>query len=288
MTEGDVEIIGNIEEIVDDIPGHENVVKMVKVGSPNRNQVIAVKVQKEGEEMFCIFKPADGENPEVKELTTIKEFYPRECAAYLISEHFSFDVVPPTIIRKIDGKIGALQLFLDHDTHMNFSRISDQEDGDEMDQKARESDDWGQIAVLDWLLANCERHYENMMVETEDPTKLFAIDHGIILNSSNYLEMVLRGPSLQLTMKTRKNERGVTIDHPLENSLPDFIIQKLRLGLNNHQVLTEKLKEIGIPENEINSFWARVADIYQGGKYLSKYNYDSIMGKPLWGNRSTK
>jgi hypothetical protein len=100
--------------------------------------------------------------------------------------------------------------------------------------------------------------------------------------------MALRGPSLQLTMKTRKNENGATIDHTLENTLPDFIIQKLRSGLNNHQVLTEKLKEIGIPENEINSFWARVADIYQAGKYLSKYNYDSIMGEHLWGNRSAR
>jgi len=283
MRDGSVEVLGNIEEIVDDVPGHENIVKMVKVGSPNRNQVIAVKVQKEGETMFCIFKPADGENPKVKELTTVKEFYPRECAAYLISEHFSFDVVPPTIIREVDGKIGALQLFLDHETHMNYSKLDDAGF-----IEAHDSNDWGQIAVLDWILANCERHEENMMVEKSEPSKLFAIDHGIILNSSNYLEMALRGPSLQLTMKTRKNENGATIDHTLENTLPDFIIQKLRSGLNNHQVLTEKLKEIGIPENEINSFWARVADIYQAGKYLSKYNYDSIMGEHLWGNRSAR
>lgn len=282
MTNGNVEIIGSIDDLFEDIPAHANEVNLARLINPNANQVIAVKVQnQEGESITCIFKPAKGENEQVKRTTNVKEFYPRECAAYLISEHFGFDVVPPTIIRSVNGEIGALQLFLDHDRHMNYSQLEDT-------GEPHNSEDWGQIAVLDWLLANCERHMENMMVDRNDHSKLFAIDHGIILNGYNYSEMILRGPSLQLTMECVPGvKRGETRDIPKKNPIPESILEKLHQGLENQQFLTDKLAEIGIPEAEIQSFWSRVRDICQSQIYLSKYNYRQVMGRSFLGSESS-
>lgn len=281
MSGGEIEVVGSIDELYEDIPKHANEVDVVRIANPNINQVVAVKVQRAGETVTCIFKPAKGESQEMKAKTSVKEFYPRECAAYLISEHFGFDIVPPTIIREVDGEIGALQLFLDHETHMNYSQLEDS-------GESHDSEDWGQIAVLDWILANCERHVENMMVDRNDHSKLFAIDHGIILNGYNYSEMILRGPSLQLTMESVPgNRRGESRDVIKKNEVPDGILEKLHRGLEDHEALTCKLAEIGIPESEIDSFWSRVADIYQSRIYLSKYNYRQVMGRSFLGSRSS-
>lgn len=282
MTRGGVEIIGDINDLFDDVPDHSNVVSLARLSKPNANQVIAVKVQdSSGDYITCIFKPAEGENREVKKTTNVQSFYPRECAAYLVSEHFSLDIVPPTIIREIDGKIGALQLFLSHDRYMNFSSL------DEFDE-AENSEDWGKIAVLDWFLANCERHMENMMVNRSDQSELYAIDHGIILSGYNYSEMILRGPSLQLTMDCiPTGKRGEYKDIPKRNIVSESILEKIENGLNNQGVLTSRLLEIGISEQEIESFWSRVRDLIQSKTYLSKYNYDLVFGRSFLGSESS-
>ncbi len=127
MMTGEVLDIRPIEELYPDIPRHENVVNVADLKSEHKNKVLGIRIQKGEDILTCVFKPADGENTDIKKETLIDEFYPRECAAYLVSEHFDLDVVPPTVIREINDEIGALQLFLDHDYYQNFSRVDDEQ-----------------------------------------------------------------------------------------------------------------------------------------------------------------
>lgn len=270
MLNGEIELIGDIDEIYPDTPEHVNDVDIADVKSEHANRVLGVRVQKGDDTIRCVFKPAKGENEQVKRETTVRSFYPRECAAYAISDHFKFDLVPPTVIREINGEVGALQLFMAPEYYRNYDRMTDTE-------ITRSSMDWKMMAALDWILANCERHANNMMVDVDHNEKMIAIDHGIILNPHNYFEQALRGPMVQLT-QSPKNGNGK--EEPISVKIPDEIISLLNDALSSRDELTSKLSNLeGIEDLEIELMWKRVEDLVNYGVFLSRYNYESVAGK---------
>jgi len=273
MSEGEVVRVGSIEEVCSDIPNHANQVDIYDTPWDARNEILGVEIQAPGmENIRCVFKPASGEDELTKKTTMVKEFYPRECAAYMVSEHFKFDVVPPTVVREVNGQIGSLQLFLDHDYYMNFSRVEG-EDLDEVDT----SHDWMIIAALDWILANCERHFDNLMVKRSEKSNVVAIDHGIIMSSPNYTEMALRGPSLQMTYDG-------AADRPKSESIPEDILELIQEGLDRKDELDTQLRSLSVfSEQELESFWMRVAALVKHGKYLSKMNHRYVAGVSFLG-----
>lgn len=268
MTEGSVIRVGSIEEVCSDVVNHANQVDVYDTPWDARNKILGVEIQLTGmENIRCVFKPASGENELVKKTTMVKDFYPRECAAYIVSEHFGFDVVPPTIIREIGGQLGSLQLFLDHNYYMNLSRVEG-EDLDRVDSGL----DWLAIAALDWMLANCERHFDNLMVKRSEKSNIVAIDHGIIMSSPNYTEMALRGPSLQMTYD------GMA-DQPKSEPIPDQILYLIKKGLQKKEKLDTRLKDLGaFSEQEMKSFWMRTEALVRHGKFLSKMNHKHVTG----------
>ena len=278
MQTGEVVKVGAIENVCEDIPEHANKVDMYSLNHRNANQVLGVEIQKDQDKFFCVFKPSSGENQATKRQTMVDSFYPRECAAYVISDFFDFDVVPPTIIREINGEVGALQLYLDHDYYQNFSDLIGADrgaDGIDPTDISEQSRDWKIIAILDWILANCERHEHNMMVKRTDPSILMAIDHGIVMSPPNYAEMALRGPSLQLTWSAEK---------PLSVSIPDDLIELMQSAAEKRSELDQKLEGLGIfNKQEIKSFWLRVDAILKYKKFLSKMNYEEVAGKSWLG-----
>lgn len=271
MLNGEIEIVGPIESVCVDIPSHANQVDVVDIPEKHANQILGVKVQKGDESVRCVFKPSSGENDDVKRKTSVKNFYPRECAAYLVSEHFDFDLVPPTVVREVNGGVGALQLFLDHEY---FGGI---DFGDENIEKTEQSDDWQTLAALDWMLANCERHENNIMVRKDDPTVLAAIDHGIIMSSYNYTEMALRGPSLQLTHDNQTDRaREVDIPEPLQDKIAD--------GIERRSQLDTQLENLHDLDNQqMKSFWMRVRALLKYKKFLSKMNHKEVTGVSFLG-----
>lgn len=265
MVNGDIEILGSIEDICGDIRPHANQVDIAKIPAKHANKILGVKIQKGDSVIQCVFKPKSGENQAVKQKTLVDNFYTRECAAWVISEHFGFDLVPPTIIREVDGEIGSLQLFLDHSYFKNV-------DPSEDTSITESSDDWKKMAVFDWILANCERHNDNMMVAIDNPTQMAAIDHGIILSASNYAEMAVRGPSLQFTHDNRS-------DQPVVIEIPDWLIEIVTDGQKRKEELNSQFAKLGhVTEQQIESFWLRVDAIIKHRKYLSKYNHKVATG----------
>ncbi|KKQ74138.1 MAG: hypothetical protein US94_C0013G0008 [Berkelbacteria bacterium GW2011_GWB1_38_5] len=263
MREGEVVEMGRIEDIYPEVVEHANVVDIVDIPAfekfQHANEVLGVKIQKDGEILRFVFKPADGESQESKKEFEVKEFSPHEYAAFQVSEHFGLDIVPPTIIREINGRVGALQLFLDHDYYQTASKAG----------LLKEGDDYYRIAILDWLLINCERHKENMMLRKDDPAQMAAIDHGVILSSADYGDKALRGPSALLTEDGEGKPRQVTI--------PQDLIDKVNSGFSHQEELTDSLSQLSdITPEEIAAMWKRAGHLIKYGVFLSKYNFKQV------------
>lgn len=280
MLEGEARSLGNIEELVDDIVPHENKAELVGLKNAGVNTTEFVLVQTgSGEELVCVFKPLSGENSNVKKELGISQFYPRECAAYMISEHFGFDIVPPTVIREIDGRIGSLQLFLDHNMYRDLDSINrNDNDAEEKIEEIKKGRDYGLMALLDWVSANNDRKYANFMARRNNVRELVAIDHGVIMDSNVYANHEIKGPSLDLTWDNEAN-RARLVD------LPDDIIELMKAGLAQRGELDSKLASVngpdGVSPREVELMWERVKKLVETKKYLSHKNYSAVVGRGI-------
>lgn len=267
LREGEIIDIVRIEDIYPGLSAHENIVDVANIKSEkhrNINKILGVRIQRGTDILQAIFKPAGGESTEVKKQTAIHDFYPHECAAYIVSDHFGFDIVPPTIIRDIEGEgIGALQLFIDHNFYQMSSTLNS-----EQWRKAISGQDHAKIALLDWILANCDRRQENILVSRDDPRQMVGIDHGIILSTHDYFSpaIELKGPSL---VRTYDNQKKRAKHIPIQSGLIDL----LKSGYERKDELTDQLRQLpDIKEEEIELMWARVSNLISSGEYLSNAN----------------
>lgn len=280
MKSGDVELLGDIDDVVPDIAPHANEIQLanVKIRQANDAQLVKVGVE-DGNKVVCVFKPFSGESERVKKDFRFQQFYPRECAAYIISEHFGFDIVPPTIIREVNGERGSLQLFLDHRDHSDYDRIFSRDDIDEIENKVMQGEDYRLIAMMDWITANCDRNGRNIMYRESEPTMLFAIDHGLIMNEWAYARHAVRGPSRNLTYDNPQEE-------PVSNPVPDKHLEMLKRGMEDRDTLTATLlREVdgpdGVSEEDIEAMWQRLELMLEHGKYLSPKNFQQSIGQSI-------
>jgi|GEM_PF-1865378 len=273
MEHGDVTIIGNIDDLFEDIPPHANEVDMVDiaVGHSHINSILGLRIQRGDRQIKCIFKPLDGESKSTKEEWDIEEpFYIHERTAYLISKHFGFDVVPPTTVREINGRIGAVQLFLDHHFHEHVHEASEKDF-----ERIIHSNCAARIALLDWMIACPERHGYNWLYDRNNPTRVTAIDHGITLMTKIYDDTELRGPSLAFTYdNAKKRPKNIPISLELIGLLEDGQERATELT----RELIEAFGDTEVSRREVEMFWGRVRDTLKYRVFLSKANYRSITG----------
>jgi len=124
------------------------------------------------------------------------------------------------------------------------------------------------IAVLDWLIANWDRKYDDYLFRRDEPQRMVAIDNGFALTGEIYrrVEMAkIRGPHYLMTFDDRANAFR---DIPL----PEELRTKIQQGLENREVLTSQLQELGIPQKDIDSMWQRTEALVAAGKFLSRKN----------------
>ncbi len=152
-------------------------------GGINKTEFIALK-----DDGSVVFKPVSGEvfagehfNAHVKPGT----YYKRERAAYLVSEFFGFKLVPPTILRELNGEVGSVQEFIP-DTEPGFKlttrdRSSIFENvnviGKRRDKKYEEA--LAKLSVFDHLIWNIDRHGGNFLLKEGN---VYAIDNGFAFN----------------------------------------------------------------------------------------------------------
>lgn len=142
------------------------------------NYTFLVTVHHAGQEYHAVYKPTRGEQPlwDFPENTLAG----REVAAYLVSEHLGYHIVPFTTLRA-EGPYGAgsLQEFIDYDPEYHYFNFSEE---DKQFLKP--------VVLFDVLCNNADRKGSHVFF-TKDTHKLYAIDHGICFHEDNKLRTVL-------------------------------------------------------------------------------------------------
>lgn len=131
------------------------------------NETIFVELRDDGSGMF---KPQNGE-VYLRENIKKGTYFKRERAAYLVDRFLGFNLVPPTVIREIDGEVGSMQQF-----------IPDSKTGKEVPYYERDKDILQQqlikLWIFDYIIYNSDRHDGNFLVKSKE-NKLYAIDNGL-------------------------------------------------------------------------------------------------------------
>jgi hypothetical protein len=117
----------------------------------------------------AVFKPQDGASEE-RNRSYIEpgQDMEREAGAWEVAKRVGMeDMVPPTVIRTMDGRVGSMQEFVPDST--NAFQSLEPYDG---------SKDFARAAIFDTVIGNKDRHMGNWMVN-ENTGKLALIDHGL-------------------------------------------------------------------------------------------------------------
>jgi len=142
------------------------------------NYTFLVTVHHEGKDNPAVYKPTRGEQPlwDFPENTLAG----REVAAYLVSEHLGFHIVPFTALRD-NGPYGAgsLQQFIEYDPEYHYFNFSDK------DRQLLKP-----VVLFDLLCNNADRKGSHVFFESQTH-KLYAIDHGICFHEDDKLRTVL-------------------------------------------------------------------------------------------------
>jgi hypothetical protein len=142
------------------------------------NYTFLVSLRHEGKEYPAVYKPLRGEQP----LWDFPEnsLAGREVAAYLVSEHLGFHIVPFTTLRD-DGPYGAgsLQQYIEYDPEYHYFNFT------ENDKQLLKP-----VVLFDLLCNNADRKGSHVFFE-DKTHKLYAIDHGICFHEDDKLRTVL-------------------------------------------------------------------------------------------------
>lgn len=290
LSAGEVKVIGSVDEVYPDIIArHRNLVDLTEVdlGSPttkvpkNRSETVVIS-DNQHEPILAVYKPVSGENKLMQQEFHHK-FYSREYVAYLVSRHFYFDLVPPTVIREVNGEIGSLQLFMPPPDYLPANKVVDTFSETDYDHIVN-SDEVRKLLLLDHILANSDRHHDNylyqvnssgdqLVLEQGEPT-IIAIDHGMSLDEKYYRQArgfnVFRGPYQFLTTDnlTRK-----TRETPIEDELMNL----LRNGSEHRSLLDNHLRQVpDIEHDELGQMWQRVDELIETGTFISPMNWNEV------------
>jgi uncharacterized repeat protein (TIGR03843 family) len=129
-----------------------------------------------GQEMVCIYKPKAGERP--------LWYFPdgclahREFAAYLVSEHLGFNVVPLTVLRDGPYGDGMAQEWITIDDSIDLATFF-----------ATDHPRLRAMALFDAIINNTDRKIGHLLPVSDDV--VFGCDHGVTFHVEDKLRTVL-------------------------------------------------------------------------------------------------
>jgi uncharacterized repeat protein (TIGR03843 family) len=126
----------------------------------------------------AVYKPRRGESPlwdfEWGSLCL------RETAAYTLSRHLGWDLVPPTVLRDGSRGIGSVQFYVANQEDAHYFTV--QED-------ARFAEALRRLALFDYLINNADRKSGHCLIGSDE--RLWAIDHGVCFHAEHKLRTVI-------------------------------------------------------------------------------------------------
>jgi hypothetical protein len=140
------------------------------------NATLLAECYFENEKIKCIYKPVAGERP----LWDFPDgnLAQREYAAYLISMHAGFDLVPYTILRDGPFGLGMVQKWIDIDESVDLSSFFSTDDSQ-----------LRKMALFDAIINNTDRKIGHLLPRPDG--KLFGCDHGVTFHHEYKLRTVL-------------------------------------------------------------------------------------------------
>ena len=143
------------------------------------NETFLVRVSTDDDSACAVYKPEAGERP-------LHDFEPglyrRERAAYLLSEHLQWGIVPPTVLREDSPLgIGSLQWFIECDFREHyFTFYSDSPETHRV---------LSQIALFDYVANNTDRKSGHVLRGYDG--QVWGIDHGLCFSADFKLRTVI-------------------------------------------------------------------------------------------------
>lgn len=216
-------------------------------GGCNESYIVELKDDGKG-----VFKPQEGESTYIREY---REFFKRERAAYIVDKFLNFNLIPPTVIREIDGKLGSVQQFIPDARMGLYAKEYAKKDG-----YLQMQDDLVRMSIMDYILYNSDRHDRNFMVKER---KVIAIDNGCCFGRSEY------GMTLQryiLVTEDLDRESVKEIKQQVENLLQNAQQKELMRGF---------LEEL-LPKDEVQAFFDRLEIIKDQLETNSRINLSGL------------
>ena len=140
------------------------------------NATLLAECSFENEKIKCIYKPVAGERP----LWDFPDgnLAQREYAAFLISMHAGFDLVPYTILRDGPFGLGMVQKWIDIDESVDLASFFSTDDSQ-----------LRKMALFDAIINNTDRKIGHLLPRPDG--KLFGCDHGVTFHHEYKLRTVL-------------------------------------------------------------------------------------------------
>lgn len=143
------------------------------------NATFVVQVGEGDEAVMAVYKPERGERP-------LWDFepglYKRERAAYVLSDHLGWDLVPLTVVRDdAPAGVGSVQLFVDGDHREHYFTL--------YDSRPDLHDAMRRMAVFDCVANNTDRKSGHVLLGPDD--QLYGIDHGLCFAADFKLRTVI-------------------------------------------------------------------------------------------------
>lgn len=126
--------------------------------------------------LFAVYKPQRGERPlwDFPDGTLCR----REYAAFLVSQALGWQIVPPTVLRDGLRGFGSVQLYIAHNTEVNYFAL---------DESFRVP--LMKFAAFDYVINNADRKGGHCIVGEDG--HLWGIDHGIGFHTAPKLRTVI-------------------------------------------------------------------------------------------------
>jgi len=179
------------------------------------NETRIVSLQDDGQ---CVFKPKEGE------LLSDRSGYKRERAAYLVDKFLGIGLVPPTVIREVNGKVGSAQRFIP-DTEVPWMALPECPE----DKRTEVKTELFKLFILDYVTLNADRHANNALI-SKDYSRVYAIDNGYCFAfegmrfTFEFLDLI-QGQTIPEEIKTMV--RQILENEPLKSVLKDLLLELL-------------------------------------------------------------
>lgn len=178
-----------------------------------------VTLRKDGHECRTIFKTVDISGVEPGYTNRLESMftdrYTYEAAAYRLDRMLGIGLVPVTVTREIDGRVGSVQLWIENAMEMQTAADNNIMIGN-MDLLLQRL---MLMYILDAMIYNVDRNFTNVLVRPERD-QLFLIDH------SRAFRVVKKLPSL-------KDERETPVPPSVARELRELEIAEMEAKLGD-------------------------------------------------------